>query len=581
MSGRRPAAIAASAAIAAFIVGSVLGTHVAGGSDSSCYLNAARLLSRGSVALNQPLARAAPWANAAVTFAPSGFTSSRLDPSRLVPICSPGLPLAMAVFRTLRLSEFLVVPWLGALCVWLTYLVGRRIDRPLTGALSAMLLVCSPTFLYQIVQPMSDVPAATWWLLAISWTIEREDGSNSSWLAGLAASMALQTRPNLLPLAGVVAAYLFVMRAGHGGLSGVTKFATGMVPGAVVLALLQRAMYGSPFATGYGDVNELMSVTNVIPNTQRYVGWLLVAHAGFPLLALGAPVLMRRRRQAWLLLALSGTTLACYLPYVVFDDWWYTRFLLPAIPLLVILSVAVLVAIAGRFAEGFDSPARSRSLDPPTVVSPSTLGLSSVEDRALRTGLSDREHPRPSTGSGRAEHGQEREPRLPARVVSVACIVVLMILWINFARARHAFDLSDWEQHYYRAGIAVSTHVAGPAAIVTVRDSGSVQYHSGMPTVSWDTLEPGSLDQALMFVRDRGYPPYLLLEIDEEPAFRERFSRASAIGNLDWPPRVQVGRTIRLYDPLDRARFLADGRVRTEFVRDAPVPARDWRRWMR
>ena len=52
-----------------------------------------------------------------------------------------------------------------------------------------------------------------------------------------------------------------------------------------------------------------------------------------------------------------------------------------------------------------------------------------------------------------------------------------------------------------------------------------------------------------------------------------------ALGNLDWPPRVQVGRAIRLYDPADRALFLKDGRVRTEYVRDTPVPSRDWRRW--
>jgi hypothetical protein len=156
-----------------------------------------------------------------------------------------------------------------------------------------------------------------------------------------------------------------------------------------------------------------------------------------------------------------------------------------------------------------------------------------------------------------------------------------MSAWIGIAIVRHAFDLSDWEQHYYRAGTAVAAHVAGPAAIVTVRNSGSVQYYAGRTTVSWDTLDAGALDEMLTFVRDHGYTPYLLFEIDEEPVFRERFRRASAIGNLDWPPRVQVGRTIRLYDPLDRARFLADGRVRTEFIRDGPVPARDWRRWWR
>jgi hypothetical protein len=41
-----------------------------------------------------------------------------------------------------------------------------------------------------------------------------------------------------------------------------------------------------------------------------------------------------------------------------------------------------------------------------------------------------------------------------------------------------------------------------------------------------------------------------------------------------------VGRTIRIYNPLDRPQFLADGKVRTEYFRDAPLPSRDWRRWI-
>jgi hypothetical protein len=303
------------------------------------------------------------------------------------------------------------------------------------------------------------------------------------------------------------------------------RFAAGLVPGVVLLALLQRAMYGSALATGYGTASGLMSAASVIPNLRRYVEWLLGAHTPFLLLALAAPVVMRRPRHAWLCLALAGATLACYLPYLVFDDWWYTRFLLPAIPLLVVLSVTVLVAIIERFTAATGSVTRA--------------------------------------------------------VMTAGCVAVLMTLWIFTARARHAFELSEWEQHYYRAGTAAAASVAGPAAIVTVKNSGSVQYYAELPTLLWDTFEPGTLDQTLAFVRDHGYTPYLLLESEEEPAFRERFRGASAIGGLDWPPRVQVGRTIRLYDPLDRARFLADGQVRTRFVNESPVPARDWRRWFR
>ena len=175
MSARVARIVAAGAAVAALAIGVVLGTYVAGGSDSSCYLNGGRLLARGLVRLEQPLARDAPWPHAGQTFTPAGFSPS-VDAGGFVPICSPGLPLLMAAFRVLHVTEFLVVPLLGALAVWLTYVLGRAIHGPTTGAASAALLACSPTFLYQLVQPMSDVPAMAWWLLALVCVGEREGG---------------------------------------------------------------------------------------------------------------------------------------------------------------------------------------------------------------------------------------------------------------------------------------------------------------------------------------------------------------------------------------------------------------------
>lgn len=271
MNGRFTSAVAGAAALAALIAGIAFGTHVAGGSDSSCYLNTAKLLSRGLVALEQPLVRDASWTNAGLTFSPAGFIPSPVNPALLVPICSPGLSLAMAVFRLLRISEFLVVPLLGALAVWLTYAIGRRIDRPITGAAAALLVVCSPTFLYQVVQPMSDVPAMAWWLLAVVWTIEREGGSSRPGLAGLAASMAVLTRPNLAPLTVVIAVYLRVV-CGRGSRAGsVVRFGAGLVPGVLLLAVIQNAMYGSPLATGYGNVDTMMAAGHVVPNLGRYL----------------------------------------------------------------------------------------------------------------------------------------------------------------------------------------------------------------------------------------------------------------------------------------------------------------------
>ena len=49
----------------------------------------------------------------------------------------------------------------------------------------------------------------------------------------------------------------------------------------------------------------------------------------------------------------------------------------------------------------------------------------------------------------------------------------------------------------------------------------------------------------------------------EEVDFRTRFAAASVAGRLDWPPFARVGRTIRVYDPADRSRYLAGAPIHT------------------
>ena len=548
--------IAIAAAIAAFVVGVRWGTDAAGGSDSSCYLNEARLFSRFTTHIELPLAAEAPWPRAAWTFTPAGHLPSPSRATAIVPMCPPGLPIVMAPLRWLH-AELLVVPLLGALAVWLTFVLGRRLsDEPVVGAASAVLLACSPIFLYQIVQPMTDVPAAAWWLLVVVLAIGEE---RRPFAAGLAASMAILTRPNLLPLALVVGVYLARLKpsryeedrahraapddekrsekasaerlddtrsekasaerlddtrsakasaerlgdarsAKASAERSIVRFAAGLIPGGVVLALLNWRMYGSPVASGYGSAVDLFQLANVMPNLERYVPWLWQTHTPILALAFAAPFLVARRADAWLALALAASVVLLYLPYHVFDDWWYIRFLLPAIPFLIALSVATVAGAAQRVAG--------------------------------------------ATSSGAI-----------AAVVVSAMGGLLGVWWVNTARDRHAFDLREWERHFVDAGRFARDKLPSNAAVVTVKHSGSVHYYSQRPTVAWDTLDPGSLDRTLDFLRERGFVPMLLIDAEEEPSFRAKFAGASAIGGLDWPPAARIARTVRVYDPADRAHY--------------------------
>jgi hypothetical protein len=60
---------------------------------------------------------------------------------------------------------FLVVPLMGAGAV-ATFLVATRHVEGV-AAVAAAMVAASPIFLYQVVQPMSDVPAACLWMAAL------------------------------------------------------------------------------------------------------------------------------------------------------------------------------------------------------------------------------------------------------------------------------------------------------------------------------------------------------------------------------------------------------------------------------
>ena len=159
---------AAAAAAAAMVTGLVKGTAVAGSADSYGYVSQALLWLKGLPVQAEPLAVMVPWQNVPWSLAPLGYRPG-VDVGIIVPTYPPGLPLVMAAFARVGGpgAVYWAVPVLGAVAVWLTYLLGRRHAGATSGAAAALLLAASPVFLYQLVQPMSDVPVTAWWLLAL------------------------------------------------------------------------------------------------------------------------------------------------------------------------------------------------------------------------------------------------------------------------------------------------------------------------------------------------------------------------------------------------------------------------------
>ena len=329
MSGRNVAltlarTIAAAAALAAAIAGALWGTHVAGGPDSYCYLSQAEMFASATVRHTEPLAAIAPWEHGANAFVPVGHVPAAGHIDASVPMCSPGYPMVMALARLIggRPGMFAVVPLCGAVTVWLTFVLGCRLGGPAAGAAAAVLMAASPPFLYQVVQPMSDVPAAASWAAAlVAVTRPRFTSSlTAGVLGGMATGAALLVRPNLVPLAALVAFVVFIARPVQW--SAVFRtwivFGTGVLPFVVTIGLLQNAMYGGPLKSGYGNLGFLFRLDHVWPNLQRYPVWLVQTETPIVLLALLAPWLTRdpavRRLTLWLMAFVAGV-FVCYIPY--------------------------------------------------------------------------------------------------------------------------------------------------------------------------------------------------------------------------------------------------------------------------
>jgi hypothetical protein len=146
--------------------------------------------------------------------------------------------------------------------------------------------------------------------------------------------------------------------------------------------------------------------------------------------------------------------------------------------------------------------------------------------------------------------------------------VPLTLGWFQVTAAgdREVLDLQRLERRFRTTGDLVRDRLPARAVFITVWQSGTLRYHAGREAILWDAVAPDALDAAVHWLGSQGFEPYLLLEEWEEPLFRQRFGVASTLGALDWPPRFEIERQVRIYSPADRERYRAGADVRTEYV---------------
>ena len=252
----RHAAIAA--AVLAVAVGTTCllqGAFTAAGADPYGYVSQARLWADGSpltllpaVALDAPVDAAA--------FCPLGYKPGPV-PGTIVPGYSAGYPMIMASLETAAgpAAGFMVVPLAAALAVWLTFVVGRRYMTRGWALAVAACVACSPVFLFQAMQPMSDVPMTALCLGGVALGLRGTMASGIA--AGAMGTLAILTRPNLLPLILPLSMFLAMDEAHARTFVRGVAFALGCLPGVVLVAAIDQVLYGSALTSGYGRLVDL------------------------------------------------------------------------------------------------------------------------------------------------------------------------------------------------------------------------------------------------------------------------------------------------------------------------------------
>jgi hypothetical protein len=427
-----------------------------GGADTSGYVNAARLLSEGRATTRiRGLDRVGLGPEFAEIFIPLGFTPGP-RPGTMSPEYPPGLPLHMALAGLLggwSRAPFFVSPIAALACLVLIYLLGRELRLPPALALAgSALLGFAPVFVFQAVQPMSDVVATAWALMAVFAAYRSRARTSALWAAaaGAAFGMGVLVRPtNVLVVLPLLLALPFRGKTWF-------AFAAGGAPFAAFQLAYGAAAFGSPWKTGYRSLlSEGMAVSNFPDRARHYAFW--TARLLSPLVPLGWMAVAADRRvtlrDRWVLLTWFAAFFLFYSFYAPYEAWWYTRFLLPGYPALIL---GALVATRGFVVDS--------------------------------------------------------EPAKRWRIAAAAVLVVLALtVEIRYVTKEKVQEFYKGERIYPEACAMARRRLPPNAIVLSMQMSGALHYYTDLPYAMWNWMDAQRFAVLRVSTESRGFRWYALL----------------------------------------------------------------------
>ena len=454
-----------------------------GGADSYGYVSASSLIAQGRLIDEAPVADWLSAANRMFVASPLGWMPSP-DHTGIAPTFPIGVSAIMALFTLIGGANavFFVAPMMAAITLALVYRLATEWYDADTALLATALVSWNPLFITYAKQPMSDVPATMWMVLAL--VLAFRSTPATAFGAGLAVGAAVITRPALVVAAAVLP---LVARRGEQPRFRAALAAAGVSIGVGVQMAIQHHLFGSPFASGYGAAGNLFSIDHFTTNLAIYSRHLWTVAGPLWLLGLLLGIIAARPEPRGKPALIFGAVAAPYLFYLPFDHWETARFLLPGLVPLTVVAADGLIKI-------------------------------------VRFPLN----------------------RAAAAAITCVILAFVIWRSESLLRASSVWEVSTLEERYPLAGDWINVNTPASSVVLANQHSGSLRWYGKRQTLRWDLIAPEQLAQTIRDVESRGGTIYVALEGDEVAMFNAKFANVIEPLRVDHVGRIRNVYFLRL-----------------------------------
>ena len=467
-------------------------TPVAGGSDSSGYMNFAQSIAKGELTIEMRVPESISFDQfEPMVFTPLGYRFEE-EKGALSPAYPIGLPLLLApAYLSEDVEHF--TKWILILLCGLTligiWMIAKNLGlEPEYRHLAVFAFAVSPIYIMSASPVMSDGPSTclSVWIMYVCTRsgFTRRECIVLGFLFGLAVLIRI---PNLLLIVPIV----FAAALKRPPWRRYIDFGLGGLPAFVVWTTTNQTMYGNPIASSYGNLGSLFSIQNVLPTWQFYASnlQLNLGLGGTSLLAISGALLLtnRLRGQLLFLLAWSLPTLIFYSFYFhTRSYWWYLRFVLPVLP-------AASIALA--------------------------LALQWFASRL--TSLSWR--------------------RFFANYAPVGLVIAAALNSVHLAPKLLHFRVGPSSAVLTKIAHDTKESYPNPFAIVCMQHSGELTYYTDLPIIRWDWLTDRTWTKLSDVAAKNNKPIIALLDPFERENKNSPLQRGPGVWTLEHEPHPGIG----------------------------------------